>query len=109
MFAIDSDNNITVTKGDTLVADITILDAQGEEYVAGEGDTLRFGAKRSASGATVLSKIVPLDTKELRLEASETKQLDPGTYYYDIELETESGTVCTIINWRRLEVTEEAV
>ena len=49
----------------------------------------------------------PNDTLILRLEAAETKQLEVGSYVYDIELTTPDGFVDTFIDKQTLTVTEE--
>ncbi len=88
MVIIREDKNlITMTRGDTLIANIDIVDADGNKYEPDvENDKLRFALKSSYSDdEPLLVKDIPLDTCQLRIEGRETQQLiQPGEYVYDI-------------------------
>lgn len=101
-------NKITITRGDTLDTTIAIKTSGGEDYVPMEGDQIRFALKKKYSDETpLIIKNIPCDTLVLRVEASETKLLDVGSYVYDIELTTSDGYVDTFIDKQTLVVTEE--
>lgn len=104
------DNTITITRGDTLEAAVTIKLEDGTDYVPAEGDVIRFALKSAYSDDTPkFIKTIPNDTMILRLEAEETKQLKARTrpYVYDMELTTPGGTVYTFIAQGKFYVTEE--
>lgn len=91
-----------MTKGDTCILSVGIVDTDGNTYEPQEGDTIRFALKKSYNDARpLILKDIPIDTMELRLEPSDTKSLDAGSvkgkYVYDIELTKEDGTVDTFI------------
>ena len=115
MSASISENNISLTRGDTLVVDITISKlTRGDngtvvekDYVPQEGDTIRFALKKDLADQTPLFlKTIDPETLQLRLEAEETK-LPVGRYIYDIELTTGIGEVDTFIGPATFRITDE--
>lgn len=85
---------IIMTRGDTLLTDVTIYDEDGNVYTPGEDDVVRFALKKEYTDENVLiQKVIPNDTMILRVESSETKMLDqPATYVYDIQITIDDGT-----------------
>lgn len=72
-----SKNNIILTRGDTLVTSVTIYDESGEIYTPGKDDVVRFALKKNYNDETpIILKVIPSDTMVLRLESSDTKQLE---------------------------------
>lgn len=99
---------ITLTRGDTFVATITISDSKGEIYEPVAGDAIRFALKKSYSDAQpLILKDIPVDTMRLVLDAEDTKDLEFGEYVYDIQLTKVTGEVDTFITKARLQLTEE--
>lgn len=91
-------NDITLLRGDTFSATLTIQDDQGEIYTPEEGDAILFAMKKNLTDETVtLEKSIPIDTLKLSLASSDTKTLDVGDYVYCIKLTKTSGDVCTVI------------
>lgn len=92
-------NLIIMTRGDTLILDVNIVDADGNEYVPEPTDQLRFALKKSYTDEhPLLIKNIPIDTCELRIDSAETKELvQPGEYVYDIQITYGDGIVSTII------------
>lgn len=89
---------ITLTRGDTFVAEIRISQANGSQYFPSEGDTVRFALKKSYTDADILiSKDIPIDTMQLILQPEDTKNLDFGKYVYDVQLTKSTGEVDTFI------------
>ncbi|MCD8150280.1 MAG: hypothetical protein LUE92_12150 [Clostridiales bacterium] len=89
---------ITLTRGDTFKALISITDANGEAYTPVEGDSITFGVKANYTDDEVLIlKDIPTDTMLLTLDPADTAGLDFGNYVYDIELTTSDGEVYTFI------------
>jgi hypothetical protein len=101
---------ITLTRGDTLKAQIHITDKEGNPYEIQEGDEVRFAMKKNYSDPdteVLIVKQVPTDTLILTLEPTDTKDLPFGTYVYDIQLTTAAGEIDTFIAKASLILTEE--
>lgn len=91
---------ITLTRGDTFSALITITDLNG--------DRIRFAMKNDYNDETpLLIKEIPIDTMILTLNPEDTKHLPFGKYVYDIELTKATGEVDTFITKAILKLTEE--
>ena len=101
--------SITLTKGDSFYSVITLK--RGENtYTPQEGDVITFGVKKSEFDTTALiSKIVPNDTLLLYIAPSDTKQLQTGTYVYDLELTYANGDVDTFINKAKFNLAAEVI
>ena len=86
--------DIELTRGDYFAAtvDMTI---DGETYTPEEGDVLRFAVKHNklkSDGSDYMDQnplieiTIPLDTRLLQIQESDTKELAFGEYAYDIQL-----------------------
>ena len=113
MFKVQG-TNITLTRGDTLIAEIGI-NRGTQTYTPVSTDVIRFAMKHIHMDAErtqflderpVLTKAIPYDTLILRLESADTKTLDFGIYAYDIQITFADGTVDTFITGR-LTIAEE--
>lgn len=103
-------NAITLTRGDTFKAKVTITDREGNPYDPQEGDTVRFAAKKNYTDPdteVLILKDIPIETLILKLEPEDTKDLDFGNYVYDIQLTRANGDVDTFIAKASLMLTEE--
>lgn len=99
---------ITLTRGDTFRAHITITDTNNNEYIPVAGDSIRFAAKKSYKDLKpVIKKNIPIDTLTLHLAPEDTKKLSFGEYKYDIELTYANGDVDTFISNATLILSEE--
>ena len=97
MFDIDENYNISLTRGDTGIFQINLVDTDGSPYTPVEGDKLRF-AMAKQFGGEVLSLIdIPIQTCILKINPSDTKELDFGNYVYDIQFTDHEENVSTII------------
>ena len=111
MLKIDSKNNITLTRGDSLTLTVTLLhevppvppatEPTVEPYVPEEGDVIRFavskGYKEQSDYDLKLSKEIPHDTLTFTCSASEMA-LYYDTYNYDVEITHTDGAVDTFIS-----------
>lgn len=99
---------ITLTRGDTFSALITITDLNDNQYIPMNGDRIRFAMKNDYNDETpLLIKEIPIDTMILTLNPEDTKHLPFGKYVYDIELTKATGEVDTFITKAILKLTEE--
>ena len=102
------DTTITLTRGDTMVALISITQANGYPYTPVEGDKVRFAMKTNYTDVKpLLVKDIPIDTMELKLEPEDTADLNFGKYVYDVQLTKADGTVDTFITKAIIRITEE--
>ena len=108
MLTIDGNNNITLTRGDTLTLTVE-LTKDGETYTPEEGDVIRFALSKGYLGEPgyefKFEKIIPHDTLTFTLTAAETL-LDYRSYNYDIQVTHSDGCVDTFIS-ARLTITGE--
>ena len=104
--------SITLTRGDTFKAQISITDKDGNPYEIQVGDSVRFAMKKhytDPDSEVLINKQIPTDTLVLVLEPSDTKDLPFGDYVYDIQLTTASGDIDTFITKATLTLTEEVI
>ena len=111
MLTIDGNNNITLTRGDTLTLTVSLMHEVDpippattptiEPYVPEEGDEIRFavskGYKTEPGYELKLSKTIPNDTLTFTCSSSETS-LDYRTYNYDVEITHADGCIDTFIS-----------
>ena len=99
---------ITLTKGDTLKATVSIVDSTGQAYTPQTGDVIRFAMKRDYTDESVLvTKTIPNDTLLLTLASADTHSLEAGDYVYDIQITYANGDVDTFIDRGTMVLTEE--
>lgn len=104
-----SGTTIKMTRGDTLRAELTLKDEEGNVYTPIQGDVIRFAMKREYDDAEpIINRVIPNDTMELVIYPEDTKNLpQPSNYVYDIELTFANGDVDTFIDKAKLMLTEE--
>lgn len=109
-------NTIEMTRGDTLIVTVGIMDSDGQDYTPDANDSIRFalkhaemtlGRKGYKDADPLITKTIPNDSRVLQLEPADTKGLDFGEYVYDIELTHASGVVDTFIADARLRLMPE--
>lgn len=119
MLKIDGNNNITLTRGDTLTLTVSLFHEVDpvppatvptvEPYVPEQGDEIRFavskGYKTEPGYELKLSKDIPNDTLTFTCSSLETS-LDYRTYNYDVEITHPDGCVDTFIS-AKLTITGE--
>lgn len=100
MLQIDGNNNIVLTRGDTLTLTVE-LTKDGEPYTPEEGDVIRFAVsnayKTQFGYECLISRTIPNDTLTFTVPATET-QLDYKEYVYDVEVTHSDGCVDTFIS-----------
>ena len=88
---------ITLTRGDSAYLNFDLTTQDGEEYPLQEGDLLRLTVRAQAdSSCPVLLEAESTD-ETILLKPEQTEQLEPGKYSYDVQLQTASGDVFTIL------------
>lgn len=101
-------NKIHLTRGDTLRVTV-IITQDGEPYVPINGDSIRFALKKKVDDPDppLILRDIPIDTLQLILIPEDTKPLEFGKYWYDVELTKNDGTVDTFIGPEAFYITEE--
>ncbi len=100
MLNINNGNNISLTRGDTGLFNIILMNTNGEEYIPEEGSRLRFAMSKkyySELDEVLILKEIDINTMQLEIQPQDTKSLAPATYKYDIELTDSAGRVSTVI------------
>lgn len=108
MLNIDGNNNIMLTRGDTLTLTVE-LTKDGEPYIPEEGDVIRFAVSRgylSEPGYEFqFEKIIPNDSLTFTCSSEDTT-LAYRTFNYDVEVTHSDGCVDTFIS-AKLTITGE--
>lgn len=103
MFIIDNDTNtMTIVKKDTASFDVAL-----ENYSLDSGDTVTFTvAKELEQESPDLQIVVAdfIDGVAMVAITSEDSNLEVGTYYYDIQVNTRDGRVDTIVGPAKFKV-----
>jgi hypothetical protein len=99
-------NDIRMTRGDTCVLDLAIVNEEGTPYTITDDDVILFTVKRTTSNKDVILQKTVAGGK-ITINPKETASLDYGTYCYDVELRRSDGFVATIITPHILVLTEE--
>ena len=105
MLTID-ENTIAITRGDTGYIHLD-LTKDSEPYPYEEGDTVTFSVKKNYEDEDyAVQKIVPAGTAII-LNPIDTKKLEYGDYFYDIQLNTTLGEIFTVVGPAKFKVTKE--
>lgn len=91
---------IQATKGDTIIMPFVVTNNDGSIYQVQSGDVINFGMKKNYEDAEcIVEKTIDNETLKLILEHDDTKGLEVGSYYYDIQItEAEGNIVHTFIS-----------
>ncbi len=101
-------NTVTMTRGDTVNIKVSLSDGYGGEYVPDENDEIRFALKKTYDdNYPLIYKVVPHDTMILKINPEDTKDLDFGTYVYDLQITFANGDVLTFVTKAQFRIEEE--
>ena len=107
MLAIDENNNITLTRGDSASISVTLKNPDGTDYNLQSGDELLFTVKYNCiTEDIIIQKDISTDAI-INLIPSDTKDLLYGEYFYDVQLTRANGSVNTVIPPRDFIVAKE--
>ena len=116
MSVVIKENNIKMTRGDTLRVVVTMYQRDGTEYQPQQDDVIKFylkralmthGNKQFVDQDPIITKTIQNSDLILELEPADTKNLDFGNYKYDVEITFGDGTVDTFISDASLILTPE--
>lgn len=98
MLKFDENKNIYLTRGDTGTLTLSIKDESDNDYDYSD-DTVVFAVKKNFSDTTpAIQKTFA--NGQVELLPSDTKELDFGDYWYDVQLTHDNGgtdEICTVI------------
>ena len=97
MLYIDEKQNITLTRGDTGIFNISLQNQKGKPYTPVQGDSLRFALSEDYGKTPLIVKNIPIETCTLEIEPNDTKDLKFKKYKYDVQFTSAIGRVSTII------------
>ena len=93
-----SGNRIYLTRGDSAIIDLKIVDQSGVEYESAIGDKIYFRLKKNVYDSSLFwEKEIDPETLKLEITPEETASLDFASYRYEIELVTAQGYRFTVI------------
>ena len=95
------ENTIHLTRGDSAVLLLKIRKNDDTEYELQAGDSVLFTVKNSVYDTAVIMQ-KKLTGGAIKLNPDDTKNLQYGTYYYDVELTQSDGFVATVIGPQKL-------
>ena len=107
MSAKVSGTTISLTRGDSLIIQISV-NQEGKPYEVKPGDKIRFAMKKDLQDSEpLIMKQIDPQSLQFTIEPEDTKKLEFGKYWYDIELTTDDGFVDTFIGPASFMITKE--
>lgn len=95
---------LSLTRGDTAILALHIKNADGTDYTVTESDEVRVQVRKhpitnsQASQLVFEGTVTVTDGVPIWTIRPEQSTIDAGTYYWDAQLTTGSGVVCTYLN-----------
>ena len=100
MLIVDNNYNISLTRGDTGIFKLDLVDEEGLPFTPSSLDSLRFAMSKkygSNREEVLILKDIPFDTLLIQIDPEDTKSLDFSKYKYDIEYTDAAGHVTTVL------------
>ncbi len=99
-------NLIKITRGDSAVFHLNILQKNNTPYIIKEEDTVLFTVKKNTKIKDYLIQKNVVNGN-IVLTPQDTSNLEYGEYFYDVQLKTADGLVDTVIPPNKFKVLEE--
>lgn len=100
MLTVDNAGNISLTRGDTGIFTVSLVDEQGEPFTPGTNDVIRFAMAKGHGvprEEVLIYKDIDISTMTFQINPEDTKPLSFATYKYDVEYTDAFGHVTTVI------------
>lgn len=109
MIQVANDNSIELTRGDSAYIRVPIFlnNGEGDEYILDAKDRLTLSLKKSISDTEYAFQKKLTGDNVFHIEPKDTKDLEYGSYRYDVELITKTGDVFTVIPPTSFKLTSE--
>lgn len=115
------DNIISITRGDDATLEINMETSDGEPYVMDAGDVLTLTVREiPCDGSPVLLAVSSAPgSNRIVLSGTDTQDICPGRYSYDVQLNLADGNLYTVlpaldeymrsrvVNWRNFVIMPE--
>lgn len=103
--------NLSMIRGDSEAILLSVKDSKGVMQPLEEGDKIYLTVKESLDTAAKSLQVIVTEFEEgkalITINPSDTKELKPGVYFYDIQLNRKDGSVKTIIKPSRFVIEKE--
>lgn len=90
-------NEISMTKGDTVYIKVDIVYSNNDDYELKKGDSLTLSVKKYADDIEYIFQKNITDTDIIIINPEDTINLTSGRYVYDVQLNTKDEEVFTVI------------
>lgn len=103
------DGAIYLTRGDTAYISVALADINGEKYLPTEGDKIYFSVKKDVNDEEYSFQLVTACSEDtvFNIIPENTRELEYGKYFYDIQIVTADGEVYTIVEKSNFYLREE--
>ena len=95
MFTIDKKNKIFLTAGDNAELEICVFDITGAEIKITSDDKIVLTVRQTPNEPAIFSK--EADGRTIYFMPSDTKDMIPGLYVYDVQFTNSDHEINTII------------
>lgn len=107
MLSIDSNNNITLTRGDSASIEVLLENPDGSAYTLQSGDVLLFTVKHNCITENIIIQKDISTNAIINIIPGDTNDLLYGIYFYDVQLTKANGAVHTVIPPRDFIIAKE--
>lgn len=105
-----SNNDVSLTRGDTArltVPTYVTINDEKQPYTVKEDDVLTLTVKKDYADEVPLIEKKITGSNMFHIKPEDTKELDFGTYKYDVQLTTADGDNYTVIDDKKFNITKE--
>lgn len=107
MLEIDSNNNITLTRGDNASIEVSLYNPDGTTYTLQTGDVLLFTVKYNCITENIIFQKDISSNAIINITPADTNNLLYGVYYYDVQLTKANEEINTVIPPRNFIIDQE--
>ena len=107
MLEVSKTGEIKLTRGDTAYLTVSVNIKDGEPYTVKADDELTLTVKRDYADVEALIEKKITGTTTFHIEPGDTKELEFGTYVYDVQVTMANGDNFTIIADKKFKITNE--
>ncbi len=90
-----TNNNIVMSKGDSVNFNIKLVNGDGTEFVPDKSDKIIFSVKRQKG--SLFPVIFSKEGCQISLDKEDTEKIESGKYVYDVIVVTQAGERQTVI------------
>ena len=106
MLEVSKNGDIKLTRGDTAYLTASVNTKDGEPYTVKTDDVLTMTVKQDYNDEPLIEKKIT-GTTTFHIEPGDTKDLEFGTYVYDVQVTMANGDNFTFIADKKFKITNE--